>query len=121
MAKKSDLERELYGLRLTSQRIRAGHRKPTDASPETLDSVMERLRDQISKTDEEIRPLAKKAGELSNSNWGLLMRTGSDKSLFARQLEQYADIYTSRVSNFVFRSPFAMFRAPRGTLPHNRS
>ena len=34
-------------------------------------------------------------------------------------IERAADIYTSRVSNFLFRTPFAYFRSQRGTLPHD--
>jgi len=47
------------------------------------------------------------------------MRAGNDKSLLARQVERYADIYTSRVSNFLSYSPFAYLRSRRGTLPHD--
>ena len=49
------------------------------------------------------------------------MRAGNDKSLYARQVERYADIYTSRVSNFLHTTPFVFFRAPRGSLPHDLS
>jgi hypothetical protein len=47
------------------------------------------------------------------------MRAGIDKSLFARQVERYADVYTSRVSNFLAVGPFAMLRAGRLSLPHD--
>jgi hypothetical protein len=38
----------------------------------------------------------------------------------ARQVERYADIYTSRVSNFLYHTPFLYLRAPRGSLPHDQ-
>ena len=69
--------------------------------------------------DERIAPLAREAGELGNPIWGPLMRAGNDKSLFARQVERYADVYTSRVSNFRDETPFAYLRAARGSLPHD--
>jgi hypothetical protein len=47
------------------------------------------------------------------------MRAGYDKSLFARQVERYADVYTSRVSNFLAATPFAYLRAARSSLPHD--
>jgi hypothetical protein len=47
------------------------------------------------------------------------MRAGVDNSLFARQVERYADIYTSRVSNFLVPGPYAMLRAGRLDLPHD--
>ena len=70
--------------------------------------------------DSEIAPLARASTALGNSTWGLLMRAGSDKSLFARQVEKYADIYTSRVSNLLAETPFGYLRAARGSLPHDR-
>jgi hypothetical protein len=69
--------------------------------------------------DDQIAPLARASGELGNPTWGPIMRAGNDKSLFARQVERYADVYTSRASNFLFETPFAFLRAPRGTLPHD--
>ena len=47
------------------------------------------------------------------------MRAGNDKSLFARQVERYADVYTSRVSNLRYETPYAYLRAARGSLPHD--
>jgi HAD superfamily 5'-nucleotidase-like hydrolase len=69
--------------------------------------------------DEQIAPLAKAASELGNPTWGPLMRAGNDKSLFARQVERYADVYTSRVSNLRYQTPYAYLRAARGSLPHD--
>lgn len=69
--------------------------------------------------DEQITPLAIESGTLHNANWGLLFRSGSDKSHLARQVERYADVYTSRVSNFAAATPYMFFRAPRSALPHD--
>lgn len=69
--------------------------------------------------DDQIAPLARLASGLGNEVWGPLMRAGNDKSLFARQVERYADAYTSRVSNLRFETPFAYLRAARGSLPHD--
>ncbi|MEM9656190.1 MAG: HAD-IG family 5'-nucleotidase [Actinomycetota bacterium] len=73
----------------------------------------------IFELDERIAPLAKAASELGNPTWGPLMRAGNDKSLFARQVERYADVYMSRVSNLGRQTPFAYLRAARGSLPHD--
>jgi hypothetical protein len=54
-----------------------------------------------------------------NENWGPLLRTGKDKSMFARQVERYADVYTGRVSNFLHHTPFIYLRSHRGSLPHD--
>ena len=36
------------------------------------------------------------------------------------QVEAYACVYTSRVSNFRFYSPMQYFRGPRDRMPHER-
>ena len=69
--------------------------------------------------DSKISPIAQAAVQLVNKNWGLLMRTGIDKSHLARQIETYADIYTARVSNFLHVTPYAFLRSSRGSLPHD--
>ena len=79
----------------------------------------ERLYGEIRRLDEQITPYAIRAAGLGNAEWGPLMRAGNDKSLFARQVEKYADVYTSRVSNFLARTPFAYLRATRTSLPHD--
>ncbi len=71
------------------------------------------------KLDDEIAPLAEAAGQLGNRTWGPLMRAGNDKSLYARQVERYADVYTSRVSNLRAETPYGYLRAARGSLPHD--
>ena len=73
----------------------------------------------VAKIDDEIGPLAKKEGQGFNSEWGYVLRTGSDKSHLTRQIEKYADIYTSRVSNFRSYTPFMFFRSFRGASPHD--
>lgn len=88
---------------------------PHGGSREAVESLREALRT----LDERIVPLARAAAELGNPTWGPMMRAGNDKSLFARQVEKYADIYTSRVANLGLRTPFAFLRAARTSLPHD--
>ncbi len=80
---------------------------------------MHKLREKLVALDAQIAPLARAHGELGNARWGLLFRAGNDKSNLARQIERYADIYTSRVSNFLLETPFVYLRSPRGSLPHD--
>lgn len=82
---------------------------------------MQSLRLRLSELEHRIVPLATAAGELANHRWGLLMRSGVDKSYFARQVERYADVYTSRVSNFAAHGPYVYLRAPRVSLPHDEA
>lgn len=118
MAEKENLERTLARTRLARQRAR--HRY-APAGPEAAQSDAEttRLQEALVALDDRIAPLARAAGEIRNPSWGPLMRSGYDKSLFARQVERYADVYTSRVSNFLYETPYAFLRAARSNLPHD--
>jgi len=77
------------------------------------------LKQELLQLDDRIAPLAQAAAKLGHPRWGLTMRAGNDKSHLARQIERYADVYTSRVSNFGLMSPYAYLRAPRSSLPHD--
>ncbi|MFI5305886.1 MAG: HAD-IG family 5'-nucleotidase [Polyangiales bacterium] len=119
MERKQRLEREQAQLRASLQRKQLGYAAPLVAD---LRGAQERLRDlraELDALDPRITALAKEAGQLGNARWGALMHAGNDKSRLARQIERYADVYTSRVSNFMYVTPFGYLRAPRGTLPHD--
>ncbi len=115
MGDKETLEAALSSLRLERQRAK----ESPGRSNSSIDRDIEATRDALAKLDAEIAPLAMEAGVLANPNWGLLMRSGVDKSLFARQVERYADVYTSRVANFLHATPHAFLRAARTSLPHD--
>jgi HAD superfamily 5'-nucleotidase-like hydrolase len=53
-----------------------------------------------------------------NPSWGPLFKEGNENSRFGEQVEDYACLYTSRVSNFLAYSPLRYFRAPRAKMPH---
>jgi 5'-nucleotidase len=118
MAEKEDLERALARTRLARQRAR--HRY-APAGPEAgePEAQIAHLQEALAELDDRIGPLARAAGEIRNPSWGPLMRAGYDKSLFARQVERYADVYTSRVTNFLYETPYAFLRAARSNLPHD--
>lgn len=120
MSRKVTLEFEHAQLRLELQRARTGRaQRLPDVDRATLQQSADALREEISALDAAIAPLAMANGELNNPAWGLLMRTGNDKSHLARQIERHADIYTSRVSNLLYETPFVYLRSNRGTLPHD--
>lgn len=117
MAEKTVIEREQALLRLSAQRQQRRYAPaPPVSEPE---SKLARLRAQVERLDAEIGPLAVELGSLYNDTWGPIMHAGQDPSFWAGQLENYADIYTSRVSNFLAVTPFAYLRAPRSSMPHD--
>lgn len=129
MNEKGRLEAEICACRLKLQRLRIkyadGKQAPLtewQAIPSDEAQLQERiteLRQGLADLDLKIGPLAKASSEAGNPIWGLLMRAGNDKSHLARQLERHADVYTSRVSNLLYATPFVYLRSPRGSLPHD--
>lgn len=119
MEEKAEKEERVAHLRLRLARLRDGRARRGDRAGD-LHREVEGVQARLRSLDEEITPLAIAAGRLGNPTWGPLMRAGNDKSLFARQVERHADVYSSRVSNFGLRTPFAYFRAARTNLPHDQ-
>lgn len=121
IAAKEQVEAAQCAARVALQRRQAGYGPPVRESVDELKGRLAFLREEGEGLDQRIAPLAQAAGQLANPYWGPVMRAGGDKSLFARQVERSADVYTSRVSNFLFATPFAYLRAHRGSLPHDQA
>jgi HAD superfamily 5'-nucleotidase-like hydrolase len=119
MARKSRFELRYSQLRLSLQRIEAGYAAPIERDAANAKLELASLRGELATLDARVAELAKRSSELSNRRWGPLMRAGNDKSRMARQLERYADIYMSRVSNLAYCTPFGYLRPPPGALPHD--
>jgi 5'-nucleotidase len=119
MREKVAMERAYSSLRLALQRARKGYGPQPRPDADAIEAEMAALRERVLALNDEIAPLAQASSTLLNPNWGLLMRTGNDKSLLARQVENYADIYTGRVGSFLAATPYAYLRSHRGSLPHD--
>ena len=121
MKEKELLEREQATLRLALLRIDSKEPLPPQitGNASTIHERLRNLRVETDALDAQIAPLAKLASEFGNERWGPLMRAGNDKSRLARQIERYADVYTSRVANLLHLTPFGYLRAARGSLPHD--
>jgi HAD superfamily 5'-nucleotidase-like hydrolase len=119
MSEKAKLEQELCEIQLALQRSHSGGGPGPGRRRTALEQSAQKLRRELQRLDDRVAPLAKASAELGATAWGPLMRAGNDKSLLARQVERYADIYTSRASNLGRVTPFAYLRAPRTTLPHD--
>lgn len=121
MAQKQDLERDLNVVRLGLLRLSQGCGPVPEDGVAALKERRDALGQQIKVLDARIGPLAEAQDGLLNPRWGLLLRAGNDKSLFTRQVESYADIYMSRVSNLVAATPYAYLRSERSSIPHDVS
>src|SRR5450432_846669 len=71
------------------------------------------LRDRADLMETEVDSLEQRLDRAYNPHWGSCLREGNENSRFGEQVNDYADLYTSRVSNFGPYSPLRYFRAPR--------
>jgi HAD superfamily 5'-nucleotidase-like hydrolase len=69
--------------------------------------------------DQEIKDLIAQRQAAVHPVWGELMKAGLERSRFANQVAEYACVYTSRVSNIRFYSPFKRFTSTHDILPHD--
>ncbi|MBV8759590.1 MAG: HAD family hydrolase, partial [Deltaproteobacteria bacterium] len=84
----------------------------------TARSQIDILRERADLMDAEVDSLEKRIDRAFNPHWGSCLREGNENSRFGEQVNDYADLYTSRVSNFSPYSPLRYFRAPRRPMPH---
>ncbi len=121
-------------LLLKSLQQKDERRGPNGASRQAHDGARELAKIEAAKVEvkrrlDELRGTAKAAAleleklELEidrsfNPYWGPIFREGNENSRFAEQVEAYACVYTSRVSNLLAYSPLRHFRAPRAHMPH---
>lgn len=86
--------------------------------------IMRSMRDQnklaLKAVIEEMQRLEDIVGEGFNPYWGMVFKEDRENSRFGDQVVDYACIYTSRVTNFVYYSSYQYFRSPRDMLPHER-
>lgn len=80
--------------------------------------AVERVRGQLRAVDAEAGALEREIAQRFHPYWGSLLKEANETSSFGDQVEQYACVYTSRVSNLLAYSPLQYFRSPRDLLPH---
>ncbi len=90
------------------------------AAKKAAKEALDHLRHELRAAMNEHEALELKLDQAYNPHWGPLFREGYEISKFGEQVEAYACVYTSRVSNFRFYSPSRHFRGPRDRMPHER-
>jgi len=73
---------------------------------------------EIDKVNSQISELLEQHKKFFNPYWGEMMRAGMEESRFADQVEKYACIYMTKVSDLIAYSPRTYFRPFRRILPH---
>ena len=97
---------------LRQRRLAGGVR----AVPKQLQGVEAQMRELAA----EIRRLESEVAARFHPQWGPLFRASGETSHFGQQVEKFACIYTSRVSNFGSYSTEKYFVATPAPLPHER-
>jgi hypothetical protein len=82
--------------------------------------TVERIRGQMRTVDREVIDLEERIDACFHPFWGSLLKETNDRSSFGDQVEEYACLYTSRVSNFAAYSPLQHFRSARDRMPHEQ-
>lgn len=100
---------------------RAGHGDETHGLRDELARLRKMLasiRRQLRSLDKEARTLRRKIDARFHRYWGSLLKEGGELSLFGAQINEYACVYLSRVSNLLPYSPQQHFRSPRNAMHH---
>jgi HAD superfamily 5'-nucleotidase-like hydrolase len=108
-----------------SRRIEHAHNKPNgfsvaDAEAERtrIKRAIDRVRGRLRLADGELHLIERRVDQRFHAFWGSLLKEENEESSFGAQVEEYACLYTSRVSNFLLYSPQQYFRSPRDEMAH---
>jgi HAD superfamily 5'-nucleotidase-like hydrolase len=74
----------------------------------------------IEKIDKKIAGLIKTYESNFNPNWGEVMRAGVEPSVYASQIERYACIYMTKISDFSQYNPRKYYRPKKRKIAHER-
>ena len=92
-----------------------------ELDPDMVEQIQDRLRSVTEKHRQLLGREARWSEKLDtnfNPYWGPFFKQGTSKTRFANQLEAYACLYTSRVSNFAFYGSNRYFRVPWDPMMH---
>lgn len=82
--------------------------------------AIEAVRQMLREDEERARNIERTVDERFHRGWGSLFKEGVEVSSFGDQVEEYACLYTMKVSNLGSYSPTHYFRSPRDYMPHER-
>lgn len=85
---------------------------------EELLELLSNLKEQRDILKERHRALLKSHHEAFHPVWGQLFKTGYQNSRYAHQVERFACLYTSHVSNMMFYSPLKSYKAQVDSMAH---
>jgi HAD superfamily 5'-nucleotidase-like hydrolase len=119
---KDELDDELQRYQLQLNSPAKGSSKGKNGGAEANERIQKTIASLSQKRDstrEALRRSMKKYHQNFHPKWGQLMKTGHQNSRFAAQVENYACLYTSQLTNLLNYSPNYSFRSARDFMPHD--
>ena len=107
--------------RLAKERLSSNIRSTLEDERRRAKAELDKVRRAYKQSSDTCDALERDVEVGFNPYWGLVFKEGNENSRFGEQVEQYACIYTSRVSNFLHYSPSQYFRSPRELMPHEQA
>ncbi len=89
-----------------------------EAERARIKRAIDRVRGRLRLVDGELGAIERRIDQRFHQYWGSLLKEENEQSSFGSQVEEYACLYTSRVSNFLAYSPQQYFRSPRDEMAH---
>jgi 5'-nucleotidase len=89
-----------------------------EAERTRIKRAIDRVRARLRLVDAELHAIERRIDQRFHPFWGSLLKEEHEQSSFGSQVEEYACLYTSRVSNFLSYSPQQYFRSPRDEMAH---
>ena len=107
MDHKRDMELEINEMDIQKHKGQKISRNKLDELYQEMDNI-----------NRKISELIKKYNTYFNPHWGEILRAGNEESRYAEQVERYACIYMTKVSDLYDYSPKTYFRPVKRMLPH---
>jgi len=89
-----------------------------EAERTRIKRAIDRVRARLRMVDAELHAIERRIDHRFHPFWGSLLKEENEQSCFGSQVEDYACLYTSKVSNFLLYSPQQYFRSPRDEMAH---
>ena len=114
-----DVRNEIVKLRNTQFQLENQKDSLESIQSDEIDDEELELERQLSSVRAQLQMLISRFNDGFHPQWGPLFRAGFQESRFAKQICDYACMYTSRASNLGLVSPLRPFRPIRDKLPHD--
>jgi 5'-nucleotidase len=113
-----ELSRRIDHARMKSNGSEAPQPLEAEGERVRIKRAIDRVRARLRYVDGELRAIERRIDQRFQPFWGSLLKEENEQSSFGAQVEEYACLYTSRVSNFLLYSPQQYFRSPRDEMAH---